>query len=93
MVIILMILKGTLKKYFIDLGPFCHFIYLIGPPKQCSYEEKPIQIPENANFAEFCGILRNFADRKSGPPKIGPPEIGPFVICLSRICAHEIGTP
>ncbi len=79
MLINLMILKGTLKKYFIDLGPFCHFIYLFGPPKPCFYKEKALQIPEKANFAEFCGVLPNFADRKSPPPPaLGRCLLGPL---------------
>ncbi len=63
-VIILMILKGFFEKYFIDLGPFCHFIYLFGPPKPCFYKEKA---PSNSRKSKFCGILRNFVDHKNSP--------------------------
>ncbi len=70
MLTILMTLKGFLKKkkYFMDLGLFCHFIYLFGPQIHSFIRKKPLQISEKANFAEFCGILRT---AKSSPPPIG----------------------
>ncbi len=58
-----------MNKYFIDLGPFCHFLYLLGPPKPCFYKEKA---PSNSRKSKFCGILRNFAEF-CGPQKFPPP--------------------
>ncbi len=44
-----------MKKYFIGLGTFWHFIYLFGPPKPCFCKEKA---PSNFRKSKFCGILR-----------------------------------